>query len=72
MLGATELQCHQAFAAGDMAFYNASGCAASTANDQLIAQKKSEIGMKTYVLIGVGVVATGLIIYFSTRKSKAS
>lgn len=69
-LGITELQCHQAFAAGDMAFFNASGCTNSAGNDQIIAQKRSELNTKTYVLIGVGLLATGVIIYLSTRKSK--
>lgn len=69
-LGITELQCRQAFAAGDMAFFNASGCTNSAANDQLILDKRKELNTKTYVLIGAGLVATGVIIYLSTRKSK--
>lgn len=68
-LGATELQCQQAAAAGDLNFYKASGCDGNAANDALIAQKKKSINTQLYVLISVAVLATGIVIYFSTKKS---
>lgn len=68
MLGATALQCQQAFAAGDLAFFNANNCTDSAGNQALIDAKRKELNTKTYVLLGVGVIGVGAIIYFSTRK----
>lgn len=67
-LGATALECQQSFAAGDMAFFNASNCNDSAGNQAIIDAKRKELNNKTYVLLGAGVLAVGAIIYFSTRK----
>lgn len=69
MLGVTALQCQQAFAAGDLTFFNANNCADSAGNQALIDAKRKELNTKTYVVIGVGAIVLGAIIYFSTRKS---
>jgi len=67
-LGATAIQCQQAFAAGDMTFYNANNCNDNVGNQQLIDAKRKEINTKTYVIAGVGILAVGALIFFSTRK----
>jgi hypothetical protein len=68
-LGLTPAQCQQAFQAGDMAYFSASGCAEAKENDHLIATKKSELSTKTMMIIGGGVLLTGIILYV-TLKSK--
>lgn len=67
-LGATALQCQQAFAAGDLAFYNASNCADAAGSQLIIDAKRKELNTKTYVIVGAGILAVGAVIYFSTRK----
>lgn len=64
----TAIQCQQAFAAGDLAFFNANRCNDSAGNQQLIDAKRKEINTKTYVIVGAGILAVGAIIFFSTRK----
>jgi hypothetical protein len=69
-LGATALQCQQAFNAGDMTFFRSAGCSGSAENDKLLADKKQQIKTSTMVLIGGGVLITGLIIYFASTSKK--
>ena len=69
-LGITPVECKSAFAAGDMAYYNAQGCTETAAIDQLLAAKKSEINFKTWALVGGGVVVAGIVIYLSVKKKK--
>lgn len=66
--GLTPTQCAEVFASGDTAYFAASGCANSQANDSLITQKKDAINTKTALIIGGGILAAGLIIYFSLKK----
>jgi hypothetical protein len=65
---AQEIACHQAFTGGDLKYYNAAGCSQSAENSALIAKAKSSVDTKTILLIGGGVVATGLLAYFTLRK----
>ena len=69
-LGITPAECKSAFAAGDMAYYNAQGCTETAAIDQLLAAKKSEINFKTWALVGGGVLVAGIVIYLSVKKTK--
>jgi hypothetical protein len=64
---AQEIACQQAFASGDKAYFNAAGCTQSVENTALIEQAKKSLDTKTYLLIGGGVIATGILIYLSTR-----
>lgn len=68
MVGATPEQCRNAYAAGDIAFYNASRCIDTIASAQLIESKKKSLNTQAYVLIGVAVIATGALIYLSRSK----
>lgn len=64
---AQEIACQQAFTSGDLTYYNAAGCSLSKQNDQLIASAKSSVNTKTVLIAGAGLLATGLIIFLTTR-----
>lgn len=63
-----EIACQQAFASGDKAYYNAAGCTRSAENAATIARAKSAVDTKTILLISGGVIAAGILAYFSLRK----
>lgn len=66
-LGLTATECKNVYAAGDMEYFKAAGCANTAANDQLLNAKKSELDLKTYALIGGGVLTTVLVIYWALK-----
>lgn len=65
-LGITAEQCRSAFAAGDMAFYNASGCVQTQASQNLVDAKKKELATKTYLIAGGALVGVA-ILYFALK-----
>jgi hypothetical protein len=67
-MNAQEIACQQAFAAGDVAYYNGAACSQSEATDSLIAQTRKALNTKTVLLVTGGVILTGLIIYLSVKK----
>lgn len=64
---AQEIACQQAFTAGDLAYYTAAGCSQSKENDLLTSRAKSAVNTKTILIAGGGLLATGLLIYLTTK-----
>lgn len=64
---AQEIACQQAFASGDVDYFNSSNCMQTDINDKLIADAKRSSNMKTMLLIGGAVIGTGLLIYLSLK-----